>query len=98
MAIIKNELFSALADPTRRGILKLLKNEDMNASDIAAQFNMTKPAMSFHLTVLKNAGLITGDKRGQNIIYSLNTTVMQEALNWFFDFMNKGGDEDVKDK
>jgi DNA-binding transcriptional ArsR family regulator len=81
-----NDVFYALSDPTRRQILKLLKDADLNAGEISENFNISKPSISHHLNVLKHAKLVTGDKRGQNIIYSLNTTVFQEVLEWFFDF------------
>ena len=80
-----NETFKALADPTRRRILDLLKNGDMSAGEIAAQFNMTKPSVSNHLNILKNAGLIWDERKGQHIIYSLNTTVFQDVLKWLIE-------------
>ncbi len=84
-----NDVFYALSDPTRRQILKLLKDEDLNAGEIAENFSMSKPSISHHLSVLKHANLVIGEKRGQNIVYSLNTTVFQEVLEWFFDFKEK---------
>ena len=78
--------FKALADPTRRRILELLSQVDMTAGDIAAQFNMTKPSVSHHLTALKAAGLVTDERKGQNIVYSVNLTVFQELVKWFYDF------------
>ena len=80
-----NETFKALADPTRRRILDLLKNGDMSAGEIAAHFNMTKPSISNHLNILKNAGLIWDERKGQHIIYSLNTTVFQDVLKWLLE-------------
>ena len=70
------EGFKALSDPTRRRILELLRERDMTAGELAEQFNMSKPSISHHLTTLKTAGLVTDERHGQNIIYSLNTTVM----------------------
>lgn len=78
--------FKALSDPTRRRILELLSQGEMTAGDIAAQFNMTKPSVSHHLTALKAAGLVTDERKGQNIVYSVNLTVFQELVKWFFDF------------
>ena len=78
--------FKALADPTRRRILELLSQGDMTAGDIAAQFNMTKPSVSHHLAALKVAGLVTDERKGQNIVYSVNLTVFQELVKWFYDF------------
>ena len=81
-----NSVFKALSDPTRRKILEYLKDNDMNAGEIADKFDISKPSISHHLNVLKNAELISGEKEGQNIIYSLNTTVVQEVMKWFLDF------------
>ena len=74
------DTWSALADPTRRKILSLLKVRDMNAGEIAEQFNMTKPSISHHLSLLKQAGLVTAEKRGQNVVYSLNLSFVEEML------------------
>jgi DNA-binding transcriptional ArsR family regulator len=84
-----NEVFKALSDPTRRKILELLSKKDMNAGEIADNFKITKPSVSHHLSSLKNSGLIIDQREGQNIIYSLNTTVFQDILKWFFDTANK---------
>ena len=92
--------FKALADPTRRKIILLLKERDLTAGEIADQFEMTKPSISHHLNVLKQALLVTDERKGQNIYYSLNTTVFQEVIKWFFNNtqVNKGGVEDAKDQ
>ena len=74
------DVWSALADPTRRKILTLLKAQDLNAGEIAEHFNMTKPSISHHLSLLKQAGLVTAEKRGQNVVYSLNLSVVEEML------------------
>ena len=76
-------VFKALSDPTRREILKLLKNKDMNAGEISDQFNMSKPSISKHLDILREAELISSKKQGQFIIYSINTTILQEVLGEF---------------
>lgn len=81
-----NDAFKALSDPTRRRILELLSEKDMSAGGIADCFDMAKPSISHHLNVLKNAGLVLDERKGQNIIYSLNLTVFQELVKWFFDF------------
>lgn len=85
MAVPLNDVFKAIADPTRREILRLLRNEEMNAGEVAAQFDMTKPTMSHHFSVLKAAGLITSRREGQTIWYSLNTTVLEDVLAWTVD-------------
>ena len=91
-----NQAFKALADPTRRKILDLLKEGDLTAGEIAEQFNMTKPSISHHLNALKNAELIQDEKRGQFVMYSLNTTVFQDLLTWVFTFTNKGEEGNEK--
>lgn len=88
------EPFKALADPTRRHILELLSSGEMTAGEIAAHFNMTKPSVSHHLNILKAAGLITDERRGQNIVYELNLTVFQELMKWFYDFGFVKGESD----
>lgn len=87
------DVWSALADPTRRKILELLSAGDMTAGEIADNFNMAKPSISHHLSALKNAGLISGEKSGQNIIYSINTTVFQDLMRIFAGFMNNSDEE-----
>ena len=77
-----NALFKALNDPTRREILDLLKAKDLTAGEIADQFNISKPSISHHLDLLRQAGLVVSVKEGQFIYYSLNTTVMDEMLKW----------------
>jgi len=81
-----NALFKALNDPTRREILEILKDGDLTAGDIADKFNISKPSISHHLDLLKQAELVTSLKEGQFIYYSLNTTVMDEMLKWFIQF------------
>ncbi|MEI6265233.1 MAG: autorepressor SdpR family transcription factor [Sphingobacteriia bacterium] len=81
-----NILFKALNDSTRREILELLKEKDLNAGEIADHFNISKPSISHHLDLLKQAGLVEAAKDGQFISYSLNTTVMDEMLKWMMQF------------
>lgn len=81
-----NILFKALNDHTRREILEMLKEGDMNAGDIADKFNMTKPSISHHLDLLKQADLVVSVKKGQFVEYSLNMTVMDEIMAWFIQF------------
>ncbi|MGL6009036.1 MAG: autorepressor SdpR family transcription factor, partial [Culicoidibacterales bacterium] len=80
-----NLAFKALADPTRREILQLLRTSDLNAGEISEHFAMTKPSISHHLKLLKQADLICDEKQGQFIIYSLNTSVVEDAMSWIFD-------------
>jgi len=77
-----NSVFKALNDETRRAILDLLKIKDMNAGEIADNFNISKPSISHHLDILKRADLITSEKKGQFVEYSLNTTILDDLLNW----------------
>ena len=77
--------FKALADPTRRRILALLRPGDLAAGDIAGHFARTFASVSHHLQVLRDAGLVLSERRGQQIIYSLNTTVLQEAMQHLLD-------------
>lgn len=84
-----NALFKALNDPTRREILELLQERDMTAGEIADRFDMSKPSISHHLDLLKQANLVIAMKEGQFINYSINTTVMDEILGWLMQFSNK---------
>ncbi|HEV7332210.1 winged helix-turn-helix transcriptional regulator [Flavisolibacter sp. BT320] len=84
-----NLLFKALNDATRREILTLLKEGDKTAGEIADHFNISKPSISHHLDLLKQAGLVEAEKQGQFILYSLNTTVVDEIAQWFIQFKTK---------
>jgi len=84
-----NTLFRALNDPTRRQILEILREGDLTAGEIAERFDMTKPSISHHLDLLKQAELVNADKRGQFIYYTLNTTVLDELLSWIFTLKNQ---------
>ena len=81
-----NTIFKALNDPTRRQMLDLLREGDLTAGEIADQFSMTKPSISHHLDLLKQAGLVDSTKKGQYITYTLNTTVLDELLAWLIGF------------
>jgi ArsR family transcriptional regulator len=80
-----NDAFKALADPTRRAILRLLRRGEMNAGELADRFGISKPSMSHHFTVLKQADLIAARRDGQQIYYSLNTTVVEDLLTAVWD-------------
>lgn len=86
------DVWKALADPTRRKILSLLKDKDMNAGEIANEFNMTKPSISNHLNILKQADLVDAEKIGQNVNYSLKTSVLEDVLKLISDLSNRGKD------
>ena len=80
-------VFKALGDPTRREILDLLRNKDLSAGEIAEGFDMTKASISHHLNLLKQAGLVRVHRDGQHQIYTLHTTVFQEAMQWMLKFV-----------
>ncbi|HEX9510681.1 MAG TPA: autorepressor SdpR family transcription factor [Puia sp.] len=84
-----NILFKALNDQTRREILELLQEKDRTAGEIADHFTISKPSISHHLDLLKQAGLVESVKEGQFIYYSLNTTVVDEIAKWFMQFKTK---------
>lgn len=84
-----NALFKALNDPTRREILEILKEGDLTAGEIADRFYISKPSISHHLDLLKQAELVMSVKEGQFITYSINTTVMDEVLTWLLQFSLK---------
>lgn len=81
-----NEVFKALADPTRREILTLLNEKDATAGEIYEHFDISKPSISHHLTILRNTGLVHRERRGQHVIYSLDTTVFQDVARWLLSF------------
>ena len=88
------ETFKALSDPTRREILNLLKRGPMTAGEIVEQFDMTGASISHHLSVLKHAGVIDDEKKGKYIFYTLNTTVLDDVLNWLLSLKGDTTDEE----
>jgi DNA-binding transcriptional ArsR family regulator len=91
-----NEAFKALADPSRREILALLRKGERTAGDLAEKFDMTKPSMSHHFSVLKEASLITSRREGQQIWYGLNTTVVEDLMAWAMDLIVDGKKKGAK--
>jgi ArsR family transcriptional regulator len=77
-----NALFKALNDQTRREIVELLKVKDMTAGEIADHFDISKPSISHHLDLLRQADIVSSIKEGQFIYYSLNATVLDEIISW----------------
>jgi ArsR family transcriptional regulator len=75
-----NKVYRALSDPTRRRVLTLLRERDMTAGELAANFTLSAPTMSGHFAVLKDADLIQADRVGSTITYRLNVSVLEEAL------------------
>lgn len=80
----------ALASPTRREILRMLSEKRLTAGEIAEAFNISKPSISHHLNDLKNAELVSAERDGQNIIYSLNSSVVQEVVQELMNLLNIG--------
>ena len=75
-----SDVFKALADPTRRQVLERLKSGPKSAGELAAAFPVSKPTMSAHFAVLREAGLVTTERQGKSLIYHLNVSVLEEAL------------------
>ena len=92
-----SKAFKALADPTRREILNLLRKGEMTAGDLAERFDMTKPTMSHHFAVLKDADLLSSRRDGQTIWYSLNTTVVQDLMAWAMDLIRSSEEASAKE-
>jgi len=82
-------IFKALSDPTRREILRLLSGGEKTAGELAERFDMSKPSMSHHFGVLKEADLVTARRDGQQIWYRLNTTVAQDAMAWVMELVQQ---------
>jgi ArsR family transcriptional regulator len=93
---VNNEVFKALADPTRREILRLLGRGEQSAGGLAERFDMTRPSMSHHFSVLKQADLIQSRREGQQIFYSLNTTVLEDVVTWLWDVFVRDGESAPK--
>ena len=89
------QTMKALSDPTRREILKMLKKGRLSAGEIEGRFDISFPAVSRHLSVLKDADLVRDDRDGKNVYYTLNTSVLEEILAWLEALK---GDEDDKEK
>ena len=77
---MNDSFFQALSNPYRREIIKLLKWKNMNAGEIAEHFQITQPSVSRHLDVLKKAEIITVERKGTQLIYSLNLSAVQEMF------------------
>lgn len=82
-----NNVFEALAHPTRRAILEMLKSGSKTAGELAEAFDVSKPTMSGHFAKLREAGLVHSDQRGATILYSLNLSVLEEVLLGFMGTM-----------
>lgn len=82
------EVFKAISDPTRRRVLKLLQGGSMTAGELAEAFDITKGSLSHHFNVLKAADLVRCERRGQQIVYSLNTTVFEDVAALLLDLFH----------
>ena len=85
-----DKVFKAMADPTRRRILELLREREMTAGELAAQFELAKPTLSGHFAVLREAELVTSEKTGTSITYRLNISVLEQALLGFSNALGLG--------
>jgi DNA-binding transcriptional ArsR family regulator len=82
---VSDSAFKALADPTRRAILQLLGEGELSAGAIVERFAISQPAISRHLALLRQAGLVRARRDGQNILYALDTTVVQDVVRALLD-------------
>ena len=91
---MRDSVFQALADPSRRKILKLLRKGPLSAGELAVRFSITKGSMSHHFNVLKAADLVRSERHGQSIVYSLNTSVFEEVESMLLELfrVNKNGE------
>lgn len=85
-----SDVFKALSDPTRRRVLHLLRAREMTAGEIAEQFSLSKPTLSAHFSVLREAGLVVSEKSGTTITYRLNLSVLEDALLGFANLVGIG--------
>ncbi len=85
-------VFKALSDPTRRRVLQLLRKGPMSAGDLSSRFDVSKPTMSAHFAVLKEADLVHAEKAGKSVIYHLKLSVLEEALLGFIDSFGLGAE------
>ncbi|WP_250846891.1 autorepressor SdpR family transcription factor [Aquisphaera insulae] len=85
-----NEVLKALSDPTRREIIRLLQGGELTAGEVASSFDMTRPSMSHHFGVLKDADLVSTRRDGQQIYYALNTTVIEDVMTLLWDLFGPG--------
>ena len=92
------DIYKALAHPVRREILRILRDKPLSAGDIADQFDLAKPTLSGHFTILKEAGLITVSRKATTLTYRLNISVLEEALAGFLDTLKVGKDNIEGDK
>lgn len=90
------EVLQALADPTRREILKLLRKRDLSAGEIAERFPLAKSTLSGHFNVLKRAGLVVTERRGTTILYSLNVSALEQAVVSLWELLGRTRSKEAK--
>lgn len=88
-----DQTLRALGDPTRREILRVLRRGDLTAGEISSRFPMTAASVSHHLATLREAGLVSVERRGRNLVYSVESTVFQEFLQQMVDLFDRGEDQ-----
>jgi DNA-binding transcriptional ArsR family regulator len=85
--MLNDRVFKALSDANRRKIISLLRRKDMTAGEISEQFDISKPSISEHLKILKNAELISSEKNGQFITYFLNSSILEDVITYFMEIV-----------
>lgn len=90
-----DHVFKALADPTRRKILELLGERELTVSEVCEHFAISQPAISRHLGVLREAGLVSAERRGQSVVYALDTTVVQDVVRVLMSLASVEGSADA---
>ncbi len=85
--MLNDKVFKALSDANRRKIISLLRKNDMTAGEISEQFDISKPSISEHLKILKNAELISSEKNGQFITYFLNSSILEDVITYFMEIV-----------
>lgn len=93
----QQSVFKALADPTRRAILKTLREGSQTAGALAGEFPISRASLSHHFAVLKAADLVRTERRGQHIVYSLNATVVEDVTAMLFDVLGGAAPDDQED-
>ncbi len=86
--MLSDKVFKALSDANRRKVISLLRKKDMTAGEIADNFDISKPSISEHLKILKNADLISSEKNGQFITYFLNSSILEDVISYFMEISN----------
>lgn len=95
---MQNSIFKALAHPDRRKVLSLLKSGPKLAGDLAAEFDSSWPTMSRHMSVLKDADLITAERQGNQILYRINTSVVEDTAGALLSFIGVSRDDENDDQ